>query len=72
MKKPFFCFFQGFKTHFLVLTRVKFLGPNHVIQFIDTKTSFLFFLTEKSRYVYLLYYQPTKKDIRTEVSPHVS
>ena len=42
----FFVFFQEFKTHILVLTRVKFSSPTHVMQFIDTKIKkkFHFFL----------------------------
>ena len=55
-KTFFFVFFQGFKTHFLVLTRVKFSSPNHVMQFIDTKNFFF-----HSQHVYLLYYQPAKE-----------
>ena len=44
MKNYFLYFFQEFKTHFLVLTRVKFSSPNHVMQFIDTKKKNFFFL----------------------------
>ena len=46
-------FFQGFKTHFLVLTRVKFSSLNNTIKFINTKTRkrffsiFQFFIIEK-------------------------
>ena len=45
-KNPFFCiFFKDSKHIFLVLTKVKFLGLNHVMQFIDTnrRTSFFIF-----------------------------
>ena len=61
----FFCiFFKNSKHIFLVLTKVKFSSPNDVMKFIDTKRKtffFHFFLTEKSRHVYLLYYQPAQE-----------
>ena len=41
--KTFFCiFFKNSKHIFLVLTRVKFSGFNHVMQFIDTKRKTFF------------------------------
>ena len=60
----FFVFFKNSKHIFLVLTRVKSSSPTHVMQFIDTKRKtsfFIFFLTDKSQHVYMLYYQPAKE-----------
>ena len=53
-----YIFFQEFKTHFLVLTRVKFSNPNHIMQFNDTKTGkyfFQFFLQKITTHMHLLY-----------------
>ena len=75
-EKPFFLyFFFKLKTHFFfVLTRVKFSSPNHVMQFIDTKrkTSFFIFSYRKITTRVSALLSTCKRNIRTEVSLHVS
>ena len=72
-EKPFFLyFFKNSKHIFLVLTIVKFSGLNHVMQFIDIKTSFSFFSYRKITTHVSALLSTCKRDIRIEVSLHVS
>ena len=75
MKSYFlYFFFQKFKTHFFVLTRVNFSNLNNVIKFNDTKTRklFLIFLIENHNARVSALLTTCKRDVRTDVSFHVS
>ena len=78
IRNHFFVFFSEIQnTFFVVLTKVRFSNPNDVMKFINTKTKNPFFfnflsLQKNPQHVYLLYYQPAKRNIRTDVSLHVS
>ena len=74
-EQTFFVFFQRFKTHFFDFDKSQFLGPNHVIQFIDTKTKkhfFLIFLIENHNTRVSALLLTCKRNIRIEVSLHMS
>ena len=68
-----YIFSSKIKTHFFVLTKVKFLNFNYVRKFITTKIGkyfFNFFLENHNTRVFALL--TCKRNIRTEVSLHVS
>ena len=69
----FLYFFQRFKTHFFVSTKVQFSSPNDVMKFINLETGTTFFsfsLTEITTRVSALL-TTCKRNIRTEVSSRV-
>ena len=71
-------FFKNSKHIFCFDKSQFFSNLNDVMKFINTKTKkllffqFFLFLQKNPQHVYLLYHQPAKRSVRTDVSLHVS